>query len=466
MTHPEGWSAADLERARKLAARAAEQSSKLPFFAVRAPGRVNLIGEHTDYSGLPVLPVAIDRSTIIVAAVRNDREIHLFNRDPAYESRRYRIETRIEPYQSGDWANYHKAAVQGVIDHFSSRGAGVDGLKGATMFLDGNVPPAAGLSSSSALTVASAIAFMAVNDLHLSALETAAMAARSERYVGTRGGGMDQAVSMLGVKDHALFINFDPLRVETIRMPDDVSIVVANSHEIADKSGQVRDEYNLRVIECAVAARLLAQSLKLENVRILGDVVSAIPDYDTEFLLNKLCESAPQRIADFDAAAGLLETSSDALATDLFGADASRIRVPAGRKLEIYKRARHVLSENRRVQSAVDALRAGDLDSLGALMNQSHSSLEQDFEVSTTRLNDLVECARKAGALGARLTGAGFGGCIVALCRSQDSKPLLSALERDYYAKMPHAAGVDHSPSFNAAEFKAGPGASTMVLNF
>src|SRR6202167_1636646 len=141
MSLPDGWDREELARATSLAARV-RASVDARVLAARAPGRVNLIGEHTDYSGLPVLPVAIDRSTIVVAAANTTGEIEVTNADPAWPSRRFAIERKIPPYASGDWANYVKAAIQGVIDRFPARH-----LRGASMVVDGRVPPAAGLSS-------------------------------------------------------------------------------------------------------------------------------------------------------------------------------------------------------------------------------------------------------------------------------------------------------------------------------
>src|SRR5258708_35838635 len=194
MNLPDEWDAEELARAMGLTNQVrASVSDDAQMFAVRAPGRVNLIGEHTDYSGLPVLPVAIDRSTIVVAAANTTREIEVTNADAAWPSRRFAIERQIPPYKTGDWANYVKAAIQGVINHFSARA-----LRGASIVVDARVPPDAGLSSSSALTVSIAMAFMAANQLELDPLEAATMVARSERYVGTHGGGMEQAASIFG----------------------------------------------------------------------------------------------------------------------------------------------------------------------------------------------------------------------------------------------------------------------------
>ncbi len=296
---PEGWDREERGRAEALAAQFRESfSASAEIFAVRAPGRVNLIGEHTDYSGLPVLPVAIDRATVIVAARRDDSRIVLHNADSAYPARSFRVEAKIPPYPAGDWANYVKAAVQGVIDHFATRPGVVEPMRGATLAVDGRVPQAAGLSSSAALTVASSLAFMAVNGLSQTPLETAQMVARSERYVGTMAGGMDQAASMLGRRGHALFIQFDPLRATAVKMPMDAALVVADSLEVADKSGRVRDEYNRRVVECSLAARILGRALGLGDTRILGDVVKRLDRWDAAGTLGRsrgACAGAPPR---------------------------------------------------------------------------------------------------------------------------------------------------------------------------
>jgi N-acetylgalactosamine kinase len=460
MSEVDGWDGAELERAAALAGELrAEAGADARLFAVRAPGRVNLIGEHTDYSGLPVLPVAIDRSTIVAAAARRDCDIVLRNADPAWPPRNFRIARQIPPYPAGDWANYVKAAVQGVVDHFAARGVALDRLHGASLRIDGRVPPAAGLSSSAALTVSSALALMAVNGLELAPLETATMVARSEWYVGTMAGGMDQAASLLGRRDHALFIEFEPLRVRPVAMPHDLALVVADSHESADKSGRVRAEYNRRVVECALAARILARALNLNGVRILGDVVRSLKAWSAAELVRVLEAAAPARLdPDLTEAAQILGLVRETLAADLLGAAGARIRLEPARPLEVLRRARHVLTETERVIRAAAALAAGRLDEMGALINESHESLARDFECSTERLDRMVEIARRAGALGARLTGAGFGGSIVALCRVPDGQRVITALDRDYYAPL----GIAGESS--RAILHAGSGASVIEL--
>ncbi len=457
----QAWDESELERASSLARELrARVGADAGLFAVRAPGRVNLIGEHTDYSGLPVLPVAIDRSTIIVAAPTSSREVSLRNADRAYPSREFALERKIPPYAPGDWGNYVKAAIQGVIDHFANRGTDVGRMHGVRMFIEGRVPAAAGLSSSAALTVSSALAFMAVNGLALTAIETAAMVARSEWYVGTMAGGMDQAASLLGQRDHALFIQFDPLRVQAVQMPADASLVVADSREIADKSGKVRAEYNQRVVECKLAARFLARALKLEGVQVLGDVVRVVSGWKAANLVEVLRRAAPERhSSDLVQAATLLGVPLSALQREILGEGGARVTLSDESALKILERARHVLSETERVIEAVRALEAGRLEEMGELMNASHRSLAEDFECSTARLDKMVECARRAGALGARLTGAGFGGSIVALCRSGDASRVIAALAREYYAPL----GLESQTA--CAVFHASPGASVIELS-
>jgi galactokinase len=468
MTRADGWDDAELERAGVLAALVrARVGADSQLWAVRAPGRVNLIGEHTDYSGLPVLPIAIDRSTIVVAAPHPQigiDQIELSNADPSWPARRFAIARSIAPFPAGDWGNYVKAAIQGVIDHFATRDTDLARLRGGLIYVESRVPPAAGLSSSAALTVSSALAFMALNGLELPPLEAAQMVARSEWYVGTMAGGMDQAASILGRRDHALFIEFDPIRVRAVRMPSHAALVVADSREVADKSGQVRTEYNRRVIECALAARILARALELDGVKIIGDVVRRLGSWDPAELIATLAARAPTSLSGLDSAARILGIEEQTLRAELLGGGPNRpnrIMLDSTRPLEILRRARHVLSETKRVERAAAALEAGKLDEVGALMNQSHRSLAEDFEVSTPRLDAMVACARRADALGARLTGAGFGGSIIALCAASEAPGVIAALDREYYAPL-NLSARDREAS--RAMLHAGPGASTIEL--
>lgn len=355
---------------------------------VRAPGRVNLIGEHVDYNDLPVLPMALQCATHIAARARDDTRVRLANADPRFGAREFELSGAIERSPQGDWSNYVKAAAQTL-----ARECGV--ARGADLFVSGAIPAAAGLSSSSALVVAAGLALAHVNAQPVRQLEFAELMARAEHYVGTNSGGMDQAICMAGRAGHALMIDFAPLRAEPLRCPDEWRFVVAHSLVEADKSGAAREHYNQRRADCALALNALL----------------ATPEF----------ADAPRSYR------GLLER---------FGAERlawSAARVLEGRPLA---RLRHQLSEFARVQRARQCLIARDAEGFGEAMNASHASLRDDYEVSCPQLDALVDAACSSGALGARLTGAGFGGCIVALARAERLDQLRAGLEKRFYAQL------------------------------
>jgi len=235
---------------------------------------------------------------------------------------------------------------------------------------------------------------------------------------------------------------------------------VADSLEVADKSGKVREEYNRRVVECAIGARILAKAYRLENVRVLGDVVRQLKIWNARGVIDALGQSAPQRCT-LAQAAMILDTDTESLRAEILGPRAAAIDIDDARPLEILRRARHVLTETERVNLAVDALRSGRLEEMGALMNASHQSLRDDFDASTPRLDAMVACARDAGAFGARLTGAGFGGCIIALAYEAGAPAILARLERDYYS------GLDAEAAARAFHtiVHAGAGAGVIQLS-
>src|SRR5213593_1606563 len=256
-----------------------------PAVLARAPGRVNLIGEHTDYNGLPVLPIAIDRDVLVAARRRDDDRVELANADPAFAPRRYLVGPDIPASPPGDWANYHKAAARALVAELARRG--VAGLPGGTFRIDGRVPAAAGLSSSSALLVACGLAHLGLAGAELPRPELAELFARAERYVGTLGGGMDQATTLLARAGHALRIDFFPLRARPVPVPPAAGFVVAHSLEGAEKSGAARGFYNQRVVECRLACALLARRTGVaatrlgdfpDRVALLADLARLLPE--------------------------------------------------------------------------------------------------------------------------------------------------------------------------------------------
>ncbi|WP_419949465.1 galactokinase [Candidatus Palauibacter sp.] len=345
-----------------------------------APGRINLIGEHLDYNGLPVLPMALDRHIRVDFEVLRRPAVEL-DGDADHGPFAFRLDRPIEPAPQGHWSNYVRAAAKGLLDH------GVELKRGIGGTVTGTVPVAEGLSSSSALVVASALALLHANEEQVERLELAELLARAERFVGLQGGGMDQAASLCGQDGHALRIDFEPLRVAPVPVPAGWRWVVASSMARAEKSGAARESYNERRAQCSEALVRLGRASWLEVVR--AD--------ETDF-------------------ASILAGARRALPSIL------------------WRRFRHVATEGRRVLEAEAALRRDDIAAFGRLMNASHASLRDDFGVSTAALDEIVEIALQAGAAGARLTGAGFGGCAIALCGESRAEDVMAALRERFYA--------------------------------
>ena len=387
----------------------------------RAPGRVNLIGEHTDYNGLPVLPIAIDRDVLVAARRRDDDHVDLSNTGAAFPPRQYAVAAAIPPSPAGDWANYAKAAAEALVADLGRRGLGA--LPGGAFRVDGRVPLAAGLSSSSALLVACGLAHLSLAGVALPPAELAELFACAERYVGTLSGGMDQATALLARADHALRIDFFPLRARPVTIPASAVFVVAQSLERAEKSGAARGHYNQRVTECGLACAVLAQRLGVAAAR-LGDLPG--PERVLDDLDRLLPEDARREM--LPALTGLAPRELDRR----FFAPGTVLAAPG--RFELRRRVRHVLGEAARVAAAEEALGTGDLETFGALMDASHRSCATDYGVSTPALDRLVAVARGGGALGARLTGAGFGGAIVALVEQAHVDRLVRTLDREFYA--------------------------------
>ncbi len=248
------------------------------------------------------------------------------------------------------------------------------------------------MSSSSALTVACALSLLRSNDLEMAPLELMDLVAKGEQYVGTHGGGMDQAICIGGRANTAFKIDFAPLRLTPTTVPRHWRFVVASSMIRAEKSGAARDAYNSRVDECGEAFDAVVQNVK--EAEGVADYSELLARCDPETLL----EAADNILSD-----------------------------------PIRKRFRHVVAEAGRVEAACEAMLAADAETFGALMYDSHVSLRDDFEVSHRVLDELVDITMAAGADGSRLTGAGLGGCIVALCLEDRVQAVVDALRCGFY---------------------------------
>jgi galactokinase len=353
-----------------------------PATVVRAPGRVNLIGEHTDYNDGYVLPVAIDRSILMAAAPRLDRQVVLHALDFDQQT-----EFSLDDIRHDDqhpWSNYQR----GVAFFLQERGFELPGMNAV---ISGDIPVGSGLSSSAAVEVAAAYAWQVLSGFALSRVELALLCQRAENeFVGMKCGIMDQFISALGQGDHALLIDCRTLEHELVKLKSDegsprprATIVVCDTMK---RRGLVDSEYNARRRECEEGVRLLRKYLP--GIKALRDVSPA--------QFERYQEDLPDVVR---------------------------------------RRCRHVVYENERVLQSVEALRGEDLATFGRLMNESHVSLRDDYQVSCRELNVMVEVAWQVeGVYGSRLTGAGFGGCTVSLVAEEAVERFRAHVAAEYQA--------------------------------
>jgi galactokinase len=381
-----------------------------PLVLVRAPGRVNLIGEHIDYNGLPVFPMAVQRHVAILARPRADAVVRIASLAGGFEAREFTLSKDIPPHPTGDWINYVKAAAQALARQHGAR-RGFDAVVGSSL------PVASGLSSSSALVIGVALTVLRVNDLPYEIIPLAEEMALAERYTGTQGGGMDQAICLGAREGTATRVDFHPLRMASHPVPAGWRFVVASSMMRAEKSGPAQARYNERTRECA------------EALAAVRDGVGLTGGYRELLKLRSREE--------------LLALGDSALDDP------------------VRRRFRHVVTEAHRVAECEDALVAGDLATFGRALSASHASLRDDYEVSIPALDELVEVMESAGAAGARLTGAGMGGCTVAVSTDRALGSVLEALQERFYG--PRGVRDGEGEHFFVAEPSAGARAETLT---
>ncbi|ATM99886.1 galactokinase [Proteus vulgaris] len=345
-----------------------------PTHFIQAPGRVNIIGEHTDYNDGFVLPCAINYQMVVAAAKREDNIIRVIAVDYQNEVDEFNLDNSIEFLPNKMWANY----VRGVIyflqkDNYS--------FHGMDIAISGNVPQGAGLSSSAALEVAIGQTLKTLYQLPISQKEIALNGQKAEnQFVGCNCGIMDQLISACGEENHALLIDCRSLETSAVTMPENMVVMIINTNK---KRGLVDSEYNTRRQQCEEAAHILN--------------VTALRDATLEDLLAK-----------------------KALMSEV-----------------VYRRARHVITENSRTLDAAEALRRGDLTTLSQLMMQSHHSMRDDFEITVKEVDSLVEIVKSVigDRGGVRMTGGGFGGCVVALVTPDLVNKVVDSVKAQYEAK-------------------------------
>ena len=408
---------------------------KEPTFIIRSPGRVNLLGEHTDYNGLPVLPMAIDRCIVIAGRTRDDQTMHVISSHHQNESITFDLCPSIPKHPQGHWANYVKAGVQGIISNICSDDQ-IKDLSGCDIFLSGDIPLASGLSSSSALVVASALALLDANQISIDPRVLAEWMAEAEWFVGTRGGGMDQAACLLGRSDHLLKIDFFPLKVTPVPWHPDYTVVICDSGVQAKKTEGALQAYNLRSAECQLAKQLINNHLKQagQNITInrLGDLLHPSHSYTYDDL-NELIQHALQDSYSLEEIISIL--SNEKAVLDILN-DCS-IPTDANQEFHCGKRYRHIVTDGWRVEQSQTYLSNQDMHSFAECMRLGHQSARDDFEISCPQLDQLVELALQNGAIGARLTGAGFGGSTVNIVHNKKIDSFISKMQSTYYLDQP-----------------------------
>jgi galactokinase len=357
-----------------------------PAFIAHAPGRVNFIGEHTDYNDGFVLPMAIERETRIVVAPRSDGRVRLLALDLGRETT-FDLQN-LAPAADERWSNYVRGVASGLVE-------GGYPVRGCDALVQGDVPIGAGLSSSAALEMAAVQAFSAASGFAVPADQAARIGQRAEHvFVGMKCGLMDQLASALGQPDHVLLIDCRDLSYKAVPIPTGATVLIADT---AVRRQLAASAYNERRSQCETAAEALGVSSLRDATLDMLDRAHLDPIID--------------------------------------------------------HRARHVITENRRVLDTVTALRGGDLEQAGRLMDASHASLRYLYQVSSAELDTMVGLLRQQpGCYGARLTGAGFGGCAVALMDARLVDAAIAAVSAAY------ATATGLQPSLYPTRAAAGAG--------
>lgn len=441
---------------------------KQPDAIARAPGRVNLIGEHVDYEGYSVVPCALSLDVLIAFAAQPaaDGVIACSASPSIYPEHLFEADPNIEPQSlSLGWAKYIACGFRGVFEHLhnTSQAPANEAVSGLQLMVLGRVPAGSGLSSSSALVCAAALTTAYVHRVQLSKHALATLCAACEKHAGAESGGMDQAISFFGERMKAMHISFTPLRAEAVTLPASLRIVVANSLAESHKAETADSRYNLRVLECALASKCLLahHSHAFEHVSTLRGAQHKLA-LSSEQLESAIDQSLHEEIYAVDEIESLLgiaiETAIGPNASLKQALDTNREN---GFKLQ--QRAKHVASEVNRTRTFISAAATNDVASLAGAMDESHQSLRSLYECSCPELDQLVTALREGGARGARLTGAGWGGCAVAVVDSYLLDHLLLHVKGAYYGVQ--SGSLRSGMPIESAIFATTPGTGACLMD-
>eukprot|EP00106_Octopus_bimaculoides_P011662 XP_014779104.1 PREDICTED: N-acetylgalactosamine kinase-like isoform X1 [Octopus bimaculoides] len=425
-----------------------------PQFFVQAPGRVNLIGEHIDYCGYSVLPMAVEQNILIAAARSGDDKIFVANKDSNFADFECSTNNLTIAEGTTSWHIYFLCGLKAIEDS----GRLQQQMSGLYCMVDGVIPKSAGLSSSSALVCCSALVAAFANNLKFTKSELAELCTVSERYCGTQGGGMDQSIAFMAEEGQAKLITFNPLSATNVQLPSGVVFVVSNSCVEMHKAATAN--FNIRVVECRLAAKLIAKKLGLDWLQLkkLGDVQKTLK-YDFPQMLATVQQLLHAEAYSKQEVCTELGIEEDELnKTSLCG---NTLHV---QQFKLYNRAMHVFSEANRVhqfKAFCDNPDADAIQKLAKLMNDSHSSCRDLYECSCPELDSLVNICLQSGALGSRLTGAGWGGCAVSMVPTEQLKSFMDDVKTKYYQSDSKRAGKVTESLFAS---KPGNGAAVYEL--
>ncbi|XP_014284863.1 N-acetylgalactosamine kinase isoform X2 [Halyomorpha halys] len=420
--------------------------SKFSFYPdvyFRVPGRVNLIGEHIDYCGYSVCPLAIDKDILLAAkAVEAEPFLEITNLDSKYPDCIVPDSNFIIDRQKYGWGAYVLCGIRGALEK-------IEGKPISLRFaIAGTISPGSGLSSSSAIVSASLLATTYLNKLTLPKTELATMSAICEQYIGTAGGGMDQAIAFCATEGCAKHIEFNPLRTTDVSLPREAVFVIANS--LVTKNKAESDDFNTRVVETRLVAQVLAnQQLSKANIdeMRIADVQAEL-DVSLEKMISLVKGTFHEDPYTKEELCRELAITEDELLSKILTPDTRHLS-----HFHLYHRGLHVVEEAFRVQKW---LSADSIQTLGCLMNESHQSLRDLYEASHPSLDRLIKDCQEGGAFGARLTGAGWGGCVVAITTEDNVDNFMESLAKSYYK--------DYDGDFSQVVFATQPGTGAQIF--
>ncbi|KAL8490534.1 hypothetical protein ACS0TY_022525 [Phlomoides rotata] len=468
-------------RFNKLKSKFTEFFGHAPDIYARSPGRVNLIGEHIDYEGYSVLPMAIRQDTIV--GIRKVEGGEKVLRIANVNSEKYSLCTYpADPEQEIDlknhrWGHYFICAYKGFYEYAKSKGIDVGETVGLEVIVDGVVPTGSGLSSSAAFVCSSTIAVMAVMGASFPKKELAQLTCDCERHIGTQSGGMDQAISVMAQSGFAALIDFNPIRAAEVQLPAGGTFVIAHSLAESQKAVTAATNYNNRVVECHLAAIVLGIKLGMSTeeavakVKTLSDVEGLCVSFagkhessDPVLAVKEFLKEEPYTAEDIEAI--INEKLQTVFANSFSSLDVLKV----AKHYKLHQRAAHVYSEAKRVYAFKDTV-SSDLSEedilkkLGDLMNDSHYSCSVLYECSCPELEELVKISRDNGALGARLTGAGWGGCAVALVKENIVPQFILNLKEQFFQSRIDKGVIDKN-DLGLYIFASKPSSGAAIIEF